>query len=97
MTKRLTMTIEQVAKKLGIGRNNAYEAAHCGQIPTIRIGKRFLVPIAALEATLLNASKEPSGKRFLVPIAALEATLLNASKKPSGNSRDGQIRRRKKK
>ena len=39
MTKRLTMTIEQVAKKLGIGRNNAYEAAHCGQIPTIRIGK----------------------------------------------------------
>lgn len=33
----------------GIGRSAAYEAARRGEIPTIRIGKRLLVPVAALE------------------------------------------------
>jgi excisionase family DNA binding protein len=37
---------------LGIGRNQAYEAAHRGEIPSIRIGKRILVPVAALDRLL---------------------------------------------
>jgi excisionase family DNA binding protein len=41
--ERQTMTIEEAAKVLGVGRNNAYEAAQRGEIPTIRIGKRILV------------------------------------------------------
>ncbi len=55
-TKRLTMTIPEAAERLGIGRNQGYEAARCGQIPTIRIGKRLLVPVTALENKLLSAS-----------------------------------------
>jgi excisionase family DNA binding protein len=47
-----TATIVEAAKRLGIGRNQAYEAAHRGEIPTIRIGRRWLVPIAALDALL---------------------------------------------
>ena len=47
-----TYTIEQAARLLGIGRNQAYEAAHRGDIPTIRIGKRFLVPRVALDRLL---------------------------------------------
>jgi excisionase family DNA binding protein len=47
--QRLTMTIPEAARKLGVGRNQGYIAAHSGQIPTIKIGKRLLVPIAALE------------------------------------------------
>ena len=54
-TKRLTMTIPEAAERLGIGRNQGYEAARSGQIPTIRIGKRLLVPVTALETKLLNA------------------------------------------
>lgn len=54
--KRLTMTIPEAAAKLGIGRNQGYEAARSGQIPTIKIGKRLLVPVTALENKLLNAS-----------------------------------------
>ena len=50
--KRATITIEEAAKRLGIGRNQAYEGARKGQIPTIRIGKRILVPVAALERLL---------------------------------------------
>jgi excisionase family DNA binding protein len=33
-----TQTVEEAAKELGIGRNQAYAAARRGEIPTIRIG-----------------------------------------------------------
>jgi Helix-turn-helix domain len=39
-------------RQLGIGRNTAYEAARLGQIPVIRVGKRLVVPVAALERLL---------------------------------------------
>lgn len=49
---RRTATVQEAAKVLGIGRNQAYEAARRGQLPTIRMGKRLLVPLAALERML---------------------------------------------
>jgi excisionase family DNA binding protein len=55
-TKRLTMTIPEAAEKLGIGRNQGYQAAKAGQIPTIRVGHRILVPVSALENKLLHAT-----------------------------------------
>ena len=51
-TKTLTVTIDKAAKILGIGRSLAYSAAKSGDIPTIRIGGRILVPMAALEEKL---------------------------------------------
>ena len=50
--RRLTMSINEAAERLGICRNAAYEAARRGDIPVIRIGKRFLVPVAAFERLL---------------------------------------------
>lgn len=47
--ERKTITIAEAAKALGVGRNQAYEAAHRGEIPIIKIGKRLLVPRAAFE------------------------------------------------
>ncbi len=47
--KKLTLTVEEVAEILGIGRQSAYEAARTGQIPVIRIGKRMVVSRKALE------------------------------------------------
>ena len=38
-----TQTVEEAAKELGIGRNQAYAAAKRGEIPILRIGKRILV------------------------------------------------------
>jgi excisionase family DNA binding protein len=49
---RATVSVIEAAKRLGIGRNQAYEAAHKGEIPVIKIGKRLLVPLAALERML---------------------------------------------
>ena len=51
---RATYTVPEAAKILGIGRNSAYEAARTGAIPTLRIGKRLLVPISALNKLLLE-------------------------------------------
>jgi excisionase family DNA binding protein len=49
---RLTRTVEEAAKALGISRAIAYEAVNNGDIPTIRIGRRILVPKAALNRLL---------------------------------------------
>ena len=48
-TERMTYSMEEVARLLGIGRNQAYEAAKRGDFPVIKVGKRLLV---ALEITL---------------------------------------------
>ena len=46
------VSVREAAKILGIGRDSAYAAARKGEIPTIRIGRRLLVPIDALERML---------------------------------------------
>lgn len=51
-SKTRTCTVDEAAKQLGIGRNHAYRACQSGDIPTIRIGKRILVPQAALDRML---------------------------------------------
>ncbi|MGC2415897.1 MAG: helix-turn-helix domain-containing protein [Stellaceae bacterium] len=46
---RRTLTIIEAGAALGISRTLAYEAAAKGQIPTIRIGRRLLVPKQAFD------------------------------------------------
>jgi excisionase family DNA binding protein len=58
--QRMTVTVEEAATILGVGRNKAYEAARSGEIPAIRIGKRLLVPRAALKR-LLAVGDQPLG------------------------------------
>ena len=57
--ERLTLTVPEVAARLGLSRNGAYEAVATGQIPAIRIGRRVLVPRAALDRLLEQASAAP--------------------------------------
>ena len=45
---RVTLTIEEAATLLGLGRSAAYEAARRGQLPTRRLGRRLLIPVPAL-------------------------------------------------
>lgn len=59
-TQRLTLKIEEAAKVLGISRNTAYDAARNGQLPTVKIGRRFLVPKAALDRMLESAKPDAS-------------------------------------
>ena len=48
----LTISVPEAARRLGIGRNQGYEAARNAQIPTIRLGRRLVVPLAAFERML---------------------------------------------
>lgn len=57
--ERRTTTIEATAEVLGISRNSAYAAAKRGEIPTIKIGRLLLVPVAALDRLL--AASQPAG------------------------------------
>ena len=49
---RRTYSVPQAGEVLGIGRNASYEAAARGDIPTIKIGHRLVVPIARLNKML---------------------------------------------
>jgi excisionase family DNA binding protein len=49
---RETRSIEEAAVLLGCGRRRVTDAVKNGQIPAIRIGKRFVIPRAALERLL---------------------------------------------
>ena len=48
----LTLTIEEAAKVLRLGRSAAYAAARSGDLPTIRVGKSYRVPRHQLERML---------------------------------------------
>jgi excisionase family DNA binding protein len=50
--ERRVVTVDEAAAILQISRGAAYQAAKTRQLPTIRIGRRLLVPLAALERML---------------------------------------------
>lgn len=50
--ERRTYTVEEAAAQLGVCRNTGYALARTGELPTIRMGKRLLVPAAALNRML---------------------------------------------
>jgi excisionase family DNA binding protein len=49
---RDTLTVDQVAKRLGISRALAFRGVRAGEIPAVRIGHRWLVPKVAFERML---------------------------------------------
>jgi excisionase family DNA binding protein len=50
-----TVSVEEAGRILGISRGAAYTHARDGSLPTIRLGKRLLVPKAALDKLLMSA------------------------------------------
>lgn len=60
----LTLTVEEAGALLGLGRSSAYRAVARGDIPTIRLGRRLLVPSARLLALVgveLNGDPSDAG------------------------------------
>ncbi len=57
---RPTLTVEQAGHYMGLSRQSAYEAAARGDLPTLRVGRRLLVPTAALRR-MLALDSEPWG------------------------------------
>lgn len=59
----LTLTVEQVARRLGIGRSLAYELARRDALPApvIRLGRRMVVGRTALERALTGEAGRNAG------------------------------------
>lgn len=55
-----TYSVDDLARILGISRNGVYSALRAGNIPHIRIGKRFVIPKAAVDAWFLSVGQQAS-------------------------------------
>lgn len=61
-TDRATITADEAAAILGVGRNSVYEAVQRGELPSLRVGRRLLLPVAKLRA-LLEPELNEAGPR----------------------------------
>ena len=60
-TGRLALSVEEVSHLLGISTWLAYAMVAQGQIPAIRLGRRLVVPRAALDQMLSDATARERG------------------------------------
>ena len=58
-----TLTVKETAELLGISRGLAFQAVARGDIPSIRIGRRILVPVARLRTLLQGTGDGAAGAR----------------------------------
>ena len=49
MTEKLTLSVEETGKLLGVSRQIAYQLSRRADFPTLHIGRRVLVPKKQLE------------------------------------------------
>jgi excisionase family DNA binding protein len=52
ITRPRTYTVEKAAEILGISRSHAYECVRSGEIPSVRLRGRIVVPVHALDVLL---------------------------------------------
>ena len=55
----LTISVERAGELLGISRAAAYEAVKTGRIPSLRFGRKIVVPRAALERMATEGGRQP--------------------------------------
>lgn len=53
---RLTLTVGEAAQVLGVSRSLAYELVARGELPSLRLGRRVVVPRQALQVLLAQAA-----------------------------------------
>lgn len=54
---KLTITVPEAARMLGISRGLAYEMAREGTIPALRFGRRMVIPLVAIERMLRETNR----------------------------------------
>jgi len=68
MSEALTVTPQEAAARLGMGRASVYRLLKEGRLPAVRLGRVYRVPLRALEAVLerpesLSLPDGPTGRR----------------------------------
>lgn len=52
MSERATYTVEEWRRIVGLSKNSAYAAIARGEVPSLKFGKRILIPKAAADKML---------------------------------------------
>lgn len=52
LLERPTVPVDTAAELLGISRSSAFRAVRRGELPSIRLGRRIVIPTAGLRALL---------------------------------------------
>ena len=60
--EKVTMTVPEAGRALGISRSLAFEMARQGKLPVLRLGRRLLVPKAAVHRMLEGAELQQSSE-----------------------------------
>ena len=63
---KLTFSVEEVARLIGVGRNSAYELARTGQLKCVSVGHRRIITRYAL-AEFLGMPDAPEGRPVAGP------------------------------
>ena len=61
--ERITLTVREMAQSLGICRSKAYALTQRADFPTVRLGKKVVIPVAALQEWLAKGGTEPKGEQ----------------------------------
>jgi excisionase family DNA binding protein len=62
--KPIYSSVEDLARELGISRQKAYVELRAGRIPSIRLGRRFVIPRAAIAEWLRTAGASSPTRTF---------------------------------
>lgn len=62
-TIRLTVSVTEAARLLGIGRTLAYDLVARGALPAVRLGRRVLIPRHAIDTLLASDPRDASNGR----------------------------------
>lgn len=58
------LTVDEVCSALSLGRNSVYDLLHSGEIKSIRIGKKYLIPKVYL-IDFINLNRVDNNDRLL--------------------------------
>ncbi|MEM7342394.1 MAG: helix-turn-helix domain-containing protein [Actinomycetota bacterium] len=54
--ERLALSVPEAAELLGISRSAAYSCVRSGELPALKMGRRVLIPVAALRRLVDEAA-----------------------------------------
>ena len=61
--EKMTISASETAKRLGISKESTLRMLELGDIPAIRMGRNWLVPIKALDEWLMERAKTEAKER----------------------------------
>ena len=64
---KLTYSVIEMAELLGIGRSKAYELVRSGTVPSLRLGKRIVIPKLALSRFLAECAYQNADEADVQP------------------------------